>query len=255
MNTLRYLKRIGIDALRAPDWAFLAELQQFHMLHVPFENLDIGRGSEIHLDPAHLFEKIVVQRRGGFCYELNTLFGLLLRELGFDVTLVSARVYNDHGLLGPEFDHMALIVQLDRLFLVDVGFGNSFRKPLRLHDGIVRDISGDYWLEPLADNGDRFTLFQDQNGEKKPQYDFSTVPRDLGDYAEMCRYHQSSSDSMFTRKQICTIATPNGRVSLTNDFLTVTEGTKQRKFEIHSPEEFNQILKVHFGIVLEDGAG
>lgn len=251
MDIPNYLRRIGFDSVVRVDLDCLQYLQHCHMVSVPFENLDIEQGHEIRLDLQHLYDKIVTRRRGGFCYELNTLFGWLLSECGFDVTMLSARVYNEHGLLGPEFDHMTLLVKLDATYLVDVGFGNSFRQPLLVPDGSVRDISGRYWLKENEDGSGGYVLYQSRNGDDLKQYEFTMTPRDLDDYGEMCRYHQQSPESPFTRKALCTIATPNGRVSLTNDFLTVSEGTKQRKFMIHSREEWEHILQIHFGIELE----
>src|SRR5271157_4958068 len=75
----------------------------------------------IRLEPPLLYEKIVVRRRGGFCYELNGLFSQLLTALGFQVQMLSARVRRDDGGFGPEFDHMLLKVELEQPWLVDVG--------------------------------------------------------------------------------------------------------------------------------------
>ena len=85
-------------------------MHRAHLLAVPFENLDIHLGRPISLDQDALFGKIVTRRRGGFCYELNGLFALLLRELGFEVTLLSAGVARADGGFGPEFDHLTLLV-------------------------------------------------------------------------------------------------------------------------------------------------
>src|SRR5258706_4705129 len=125
LDVRAYLDRIG---QRGPTPANETTLRSLHLAHlrtVPFENLDIHLGRDIVLDETRLFDKIVRQKRGGFCYELNGLFAELLGELGFRVTLLSARVVND-GQVGPEFDHLALRVDLDRPWLCDVGFGDSF---------------------------------------------------------------------------------------------------------------------------------
>ena len=96
------------------------------MLTVPFENLDISLGREIVLDPERFVEKIVGQRRGGFCYELNGAFATLLAAAGFRVTLLSARVSNEEGIAGKEFDHLTLRIDLEDAWLADVGFGANF---------------------------------------------------------------------------------------------------------------------------------
>src|SRR6266540_1131840 len=105
MDIQAYLCRIHYRGGLAPTAAILRELHRAHLLTVPFENLDIHLGRPILLDQEALFDKIVTRRRGGFCYELNGLFALLLRELGFDVTLLSAGVAHADGGFGPEFDH------------------------------------------------------------------------------------------------------------------------------------------------------
>src|SRR3954468_6333227 len=132
MNVAAYLERIGYQGPRAPTAETLRRLHLAHLYAVPFENLSIHWGEPIELDDEALFEKIVVRRRGGFCYELNGLFAALLRALGFDVAMLSAGVGGSAGEFSPEFDHMALLITLGERWLVDVGFGDSFREPLRL---------------------------------------------------------------------------------------------------------------------------
>ena len=105
-----------------------------HLLAVPFEDLSIHANERIVLDVNALFDKIVRARRGGFCYELNGLFGALLQTLGFEVVMLSGGVMNPRGEFGPEYDHMALLVTLGERWLVDVGFGDCFREPLCLDE-------------------------------------------------------------------------------------------------------------------------
>ena len=128
-----YLDRIGYSGPLAPTADVLRDLHRAHMFSVPFENLDIALGREIVCDDDSFIRKIVEQRRGGFCYELNGAFARLLREFGFRVTLLSARVPREDGSYSPEFDHLALRVDLDEPWLADVGFGDSFLEPLLLN--------------------------------------------------------------------------------------------------------------------------
>src|SRR4051812_10193641 len=92
-----YLERIRYHGPLDPTAETLRRLQVAHLLSVPFENLSIHWGEPIELDDEALFEKIVVRRRGGFCYELNGLFATLLRALGFDVAMLSAGVEGSAG--------------------------------------------------------------------------------------------------------------------------------------------------------------
>ena len=185
LDVKAYLERIGYDGPVGPTAETLRRLHVAHLLAVPFENLSIHAGEPVVLDDAALFEKIVGRGRGGFCYEANGLFAALLRALGFDVAMLSARVYKDGAGFGPEFDHMALMVELEERWLADVGFGDSFREPLRVDErGEQRQGRGSYRVET---DGDRLVLARrDEGGGWRPQYSFTLAPHTFADYAEMC---------------------------------------------------------------------
>lgn len=260
MNLKTYLKRLNYSGLLAPTAETLAGLHQAHLLAVPFENLDIHLGRPIILDEAALYHKIVERRRGGFCYELNGLFAALLRELGFDVTLLSARVARESGGFGPEFDHLTLLVQLEERWLADVGFGEGFRKPLRLdepgeqvqemgHYRLSVDPTAEVRFAKTAEVYETRTLWErDETGQWQPQYQFSLQPRRLTDFAGMCRYHQTSPESHFTQKRICSLATPEGRVSLSEMRLILTENGRREERELSSQAEVESALREWFGV-------
>src|SRR4051794_25411559 len=124
LDTDAYLRRIAYEETLVSSTPALLGLHVAHLMAVPFENLDIHRGRPIVLDVDALYAKIVTRRRGGFCYELNSLFAALLREAGFTVSLLSAEVARDDGSLSPPFDHLALLVETEERWLVDVGFGD-----------------------------------------------------------------------------------------------------------------------------------
>lgn len=247
---MEYLDRIEIHNQLEPHYAFLAELQQSHLLHVPFENLDVINQRKIVLEPEMLFEKIVRNQRGGFCYELNGLFSQLLRTLGYQVKLLSAQVFDgEHDEFGPEFDHMTLLVEAGGPYLVDVGFGDSFRTPMPMPRGWVEDISGSYRIYHNPGNHEQVYELHRHNGHGwQPQYRFSTIPRQMADFESMCDYHQTSPESSFTQRTVVTRATLYGRVTLTENNLTVTEGNEKRMQPVSSAENFNQYLQEYFGI-------
>ena len=110
MNVPAYLDRIGYKGPTEVTSETLRSLHRRHLETVPFENLDISRSRPIVLDETRILHKIVEERRGGFCYELNSAFAALLRALGFQITLLSGRVARADGSDGPEFDHLALRV-------------------------------------------------------------------------------------------------------------------------------------------------
>ena len=250
MDVTAYLKRINYKGPLTPTADTLRHLQLAHLHSVPFENLSIHTGEPIVLNDSALFEKIVTRRRGGFCYELNGLFAALLRELGFDVKMLSAKVANATGELGPEFDHMALLVTLSERRLVDVGFGDSFREPLLLDDRTEQLQGGDTFRIDAV--GDHLVLMRRVNdGEWKTQYRFSLEPHVYADYAEMCRYHQTSPQSHFTQRRICSRATPDGRVTLSEMRLITTNGREKHERELADEREYGEVLRERFGIFMD----
>jgi N-hydroxyarylamine O-acetyltransferase len=250
MDVQTYLSRIGIVATSQPDVSFLRHLQKRHLLSVPFENLDISLGRPIRLFLPDMYDKVVNRRRGGFCYELNALFDWLLRECGYSTTLISARVRKPDGRFNPEFDHLALLVHLDQPDLVDVGFGDSCREPLPLDGTEVEDISGRYRVIADGEKPGGYLFQKELENEWLTQYQFTTIPRELHQFASMCEYHQTSPESTFTQKTVCTIATPTGRITLTKEHLTVTKNGHQQKVPIVSEEQFYDQIRRHFDIHL-----
>ncbi len=249
MDVRAYLDRIGYDGPLASTADTLRVLHRRHMLSVPFENLDIGRGREIVLDPERFVEKVVRQHRGGFCYELNGAFASLLESLGFRVTLLSARVANDQEVLSAEFDHLALRVDLEEAWLADVGFGDNFIEPLHLASYLEQqDPAGSF---RVIDAGARWRLEQRQmDGTWRLQYAFSLLPRLLSEFAGMCRYHQTSPDSHFTRNRICSLATSDGRITLSGMRLVVTSKGKKEEQTLATEADWHAALREHFGVIL-----
>jgi len=218
---------------------------------VPFENLDIHLGRPIVLDDEKLFRKIIEDCRGGFCYELNSVFAQLLRSLGFRVTMLSAGVMSESGSFGPNFDHMALMVEMEERWLVDVGFGDSFRLPLRLDQrGEQRHGQESFRIDL---EGENLTYLRLQDNQLNPQYRFTLQPRQLSDYAGMCHYHQTSPQSPFTRKRVCTLATPEGRITLSERRLITTSRDGRSERDLASDEEYRAILRDMFGVKITNG--
>jgi len=253
MNVTDYLTRIDYHGALEPTAATLRALQVAHLQHVPFENLDIARHRLFDLDPAALFDKIVAHHRGGFCYELNGLFALLLEQLGFTVTRLAARVVNKDGGLGPEFDHLTLQVQCpdvtSSLWLADVGFGDSFLEPLCFEEqGEQPDGLRAYRIEP--DEATRWVWEHDHDGTWTPQYRFDLQPRQLSDFAPMCVWQQTSPESSFTQRRVCTRAAPDGRITLSELRLITTVNGQRSERSISSEEEYQTVLRDQFGIVL-----
>lgn len=254
MLTSAYLDRIALRGPTDPSPETLRALHRAHMLAVPFENLDIYLGRPIHCDEERFIHKIVNERRGGFCYELNGAFAALLRSLGFQVTLLSARVaHANGGGYGPEFDHLTLRVDLEEPWLADVGFGDSFIEPLRLAPNIEQSQIGRVYR--LLEEEGIFHLEVKTNEVKpnddwKRQYSFTLQPRQLFDFAGMCTYHQTSPESHFTRQRICSRATPQGRITLSDLKRIETRDGRREERELSGEEQWRATLRDTFRINL-----
>jgi N-hydroxyarylamine O-acetyltransferase len=251
MDVQAYLNRIEYRGALEPKAEMLRQLHLGHLLHVPFENLSIHSQEPIVLSDTALFEKIVTRRRGGFCYELNGLFAALLRELGFEVAMLSAQVAGNQDEFSRDFDHMALMVALNnQRWLADVGFGDSFIEPLTLETGIEHE-QRDNRYRLFSDNQEHLVLEQALKDEGwKPQYRFSLRPYQYSDYAEMCTYHQTSPESHFTQKKICSRLTPDGRITLSDMRFIVTEDGVRTERQVKDEQEYAQVLRDQFGIVM-----
>ena len=248
MNFVEYLNRIGHSNkdLRT-DATTLSSLQRSHLLAVPFENLDIHWNRPIVLDPELFYKKIVGDGRGGFCYELNGVFNELLRHVGFQTRLISARVFNGSAH-GPEFDHAAIIVTIGgEEHLADVGFGAFSAEPLRfVLDEEQYDANGAFVIRHREDG--YFEVMKRDDGVWRSEYIFRNEERMLPEFEEMCNFQQYAPESHFRKGKLCSIMTPDGRKTLTeSSFIVTSNGTKSES-GLASDDEFYEILNREFGI-------
>jgi N-hydroxyarylamine O-acetyltransferase len=243
-----YLARIGVERPAKPDLDALRVLQRAHLGHVPFENLSIHLGEPVRLDDDGLIDKIVRRRRGGFCYEVNGAFALLLRDLGYDVAMHSARTWGGERY-GFPYDHLALVARLDGVpWLVDVGFGRFAHHPLRLDTTAEQaDPAGTFRIVPHENPAGPPDL--DVIGDEGPQYRLDQRPYELSDFGPGCWYHQTSPESPFTRAPLCTRLTDDGRVTL-SDHTLIRTGPDGREERTVTDEEALQVYRDDFGIVL-----
>ncbi|WP_308427632.1 arylamine N-acetyltransferase family protein [Streptomyces albospinus] len=243
---LRYLRRIGAERPVVPDAEALRRLHLSHLRAVPFENLSIHLGEEIVLAEGPLLEKIVGARRGGFCYELNGAFAVLLRALGYEVALLSARVFGPDGI-GIPYDHLALRVQTPTgPWLADVGFGRHSHYPLLLDS-----------REDQADPGGVFRIEETTEGDLDvlrvgvPQYRVEQRPRTLADFEVGCWWNCTSPRSHFTRSLVCSRLTGTGRVTLSGRTLLITGADGAREERELGGAEVLPAYRSHFGITLD----
>ncbi len=255
MNTAAYLERIHHTRHVEPDVNTLRELQLAHLQSVPFENLDIGLKRVIQINEPDIWNKLIVNKRGGFCYELNGLFAWLLKQIGFEVTYLNARVFNSKGDLGIDFDHLALLVGIphqSKRWLVDVGFGDSFNEPLSFEER-GEQVKG-LRAYRLEQNSAGYVVWQRNfDGIWERQYFFDLQPHKFPEeYEAACHYHQTSPASSFTRRSIISKATPDGRISLEAERVIITTNGQRTERPLHNKDEFHQLLKTHFDITLSE---
>lgn len=235
-----------------------------HLETVPFENLSIHLGEEIVLEEKRLLDKVVGARRGGFCYELNGAFGALLGALGFDVTLLAARVYGEEGRLGIPFDHLGLRVRTvdGGDWLADVGFGTHSHYPLAFGDRAEQaDPGGSFRVVEAGPDaagvrgvgGRREAEDLDVIRDGRPQYRLEVRPRVLGDFVTGAWWHSTSPTSHFVRSLVCSRVTEDGgRITLSGRSLTVTaaDGAKEVS-QLATDEEVLALYRERFGIELD----
>ncbi|MDN3355964.1 arylamine N-acetyltransferase [Actinomadura sp. DC4] len=237
-----YLTRIGAERPSRPDAEALRVLHLRHQLTVPFENLSIHLGEDIVLEPGALVAKVVDRRRGGFCYELNGAFATLLAALGYEVSLLAARVFGENGL-GIPHDHLALRVGP---WLADVGFGGHTHYPLRLEErGDQVDPGGVFRLAETPD-GD-LDVFKDGQA----QYRLEPRPRELRDFRAGCWWHRTSPESHFTRSLVCSLLTESGRTTLSGRNLVRTVDGARSEEPLGDDAEVLAAYRSVFGVTLE----
>ncbi|MGW0905458.1 arylamine N-acetyltransferase family protein [Streptomyces sp. NPDC002853] len=247
-TTDAYLRRIGAQRPAAPTARALHDLHLAHLRAVPFENLSIHLGEDIDLTEDSLVAKVVGARRGGFCYELNGAFAALLTALGYQVTLLQARVYDAEGRPGIPYDHLALHVRTsdDEELLADVGFGTHSHFPLVYGErGDQQDPGGTFRVTETPE-GDL-----DVSRDGKAQYVVDRRPRALGDFTVGAWWHRTSPRSHFTRSLVCSMLTETGRITLSGRTLTTTESGQRHTAELATDTDVLDAYATHFGIGLK----
>lgn len=243
-----YLRRMGLQDTPPLDSSELRRVHYHHLLTVPFENLSIHANESIVLSDETLVEKIVGRHRGGFCYELNGAFSWLLTALGYPNYFVSAEVAHSDGTYSPPHDHMAVLVDAPIPLLADVGFGDSFRYPLKLLPDTIQEEPGAAYRFVL--DGDKYVLHRKiLDGPWTPQFRFTLQPYRYSDFQDMCDFHSKSPDSHFRKEPMATLATPEGRITVSaHKFIETSLTGLRREMPVASDADFDTILERCFNI-------
>jgi N-hydroxyarylamine O-acetyltransferase len=245
-----YFRRIGFDGPGRPDLGTLAAIHALHAAAIPFEGIDPLIGRPVPLDLASLQAKLVLSRRGGYCFEHNTLFKAALDAIGFDVTVLAGRVAwaGDGAPLGAR-THMLLIVDLpEGPYLADVGFGaHLLDAPLRFTPDIEqRTASALYRIEH---EGQDFALAARHGDRWRRAYVFDLTPQLPADCAVANWYTSTHPESLFTKVLIAERLCPEVRRNLVNTWLTERwrDGRVEERI-LASAAELGQVLEQLFDI-------
>ncbi|MER5490968.1 arylamine N-acetyltransferase [Streptomyces sp. NPDC002490] len=240
-----YLDRIAAQRPATADLEGLRGIQSRHLYSVPFENLGYHLGEEIHMDERSV-DKVVIERRGGGCYELNPALSHLLTALGYEVSLMPGRVWIKGELTAP-LCHLALKVRLEgRAWLVDVGFGRNSRFPLDLGTRDPQtDPHGEYRIVPARDGG------SDVSANGALQYRVYDVPCSVADFGPTLWWYRTAPDSPFLQNLFCSLPTDGGRVTLKGDRFTEVVGDERYTRRLLDEAEVREVYGKRFGITLE----
>jgi N-hydroxyarylamine O-acetyltransferase len=212
MHIDHYLRRIGLTAPPRADLQGLAALHRAHLLALTFENIDVQLGRPLGTGIAAAYDKIVERGRGGWCYEMNGVFGWALGELGFAVTRLSGTVRRE--ILGDRLNGNHLVLRVDLpegRFLADVGFGDGPRDPIALVPGVFRCAGFDFEL--IRVDAEWWRLINHPRGGA-PSFDVTLAPADEALLAAKCRYLQTSPESGFVQNLVLQRHVPHGLETL-----------------------------------------
>ena len=245
-----YFKRIGFTGTAKADLATLTALHRHHLLAVPYENLDIHLGRALTLDLAHIFDKIVQQRRGGWCYEMNGLFAWALREIGFDVQMLGSRVGSPAQGGDADLDHLILEVTVENEpWLADVGFGNGLLEPIPLRVGTYQQ---GFWEFQLSEETAEQRWFFHNQPHGGSGFGFMRQVRPYASFARRCYELQTWPESGFVRATVCHRHTGNALITLRGAVLkeVTAQGVVERILNNHN--DYAQVLAQQFDLHLDE---
>lgn len=248
-----YLQRLGVDAGEGPSLALLQQLQRAYVQTIPYENLDVLGGKGISLDPARLFHKIIAGRRGGYCFELNTLFGWLLRQIGFDLEFHMGRAWLRDPQAVPPRNHGTHVVLVEgHKMIADVGFGGRApRRPLDL-SGIGQVVDdGDALDEPLRiiEAGEYGVMIQRRvAGIWSNQFSLEPIAAHAADLEVANHFQSTASTSHFRHHLFVGLFRRDGRDGLFDTQLSRRRGGETTITTLTSGDQLAETLDQVFGI-------
>jgi N-hydroxyarylamine O-acetyltransferase len=255
MKLQHYLDRITYAGSVEPSFTTLAALQEAHVCSVPFENLDVQLSRPLSIRIEEAYEKIVVNSRGGWCYEQNGLFGWALSEIGFDVIRIAASVMRDQRGKVSEASHLCLLVKVPESkikYLADVGFGGSMIRPIALKEGQYYQPPFKLGLERLDDH---YWRFWESLGDGKFSFDFTEEPACELSLEKKCAFLQTDSSSGFVLNLVAQLRSREQHCMLRGRVFSVTKQGATESKTVDSPEALVSMLSSKFHLNVHDVAG
>ena len=251
MDVNLYLRRIGVDHTPAPTAESLALLQSEHLMHVPYENMDILWNRPIVLEKQALYEKIVLKNRGGYCFELNELFGHLLRALGFVVTDLFGRFLKGEPTI-PMRRHHVLLVTVpgeETQHICDVGVGSgSPTWPVKLVEG-EEQKQADGLYRFTIDSFLGWVLEEFKHEQWGPIYSFTLEPQLPVDFTAASFFCEKSPESIFNKEEMLSLRRPGGgRITLDGSAFRIFSETGVTEEIITDPAAKAARIAQWFGI-------
>jgi N-hydroxyarylamine O-acetyltransferase len=250
MDLGAYFARIAFTSGFGPDLETLTALHCLHANAIAFENLDVQFGKTLTTDVAPAYEKLVMRRRGGWCYEQNGVFGWALGEIGFDVVRVSAGVNREVGGDAQLGNHLCLLVTLEGcLWLADVGFGGSLKGPLRVEAAGRRDAPYDIGLKRAPDD---YWRFWESDGGEPISFDFRAASADEAHLSAKCAELQQSPASPFVQNLVVQRRQGEKHICLRGRVLSETRANVRRVMQ--TPRELVETLRTRFELDAPEAA-
>ena len=245
LDLAAYLRRIAYDGPVRADLETLDALHEAHVNGVPFENLDVHAGRPMSLSLEAAYEEIVGQGKGGWCYEMNAVFGWALSEIGFDVMRLGAGVRRE--ALGEDAmgNHLALLVRLDRDYLADVGFGSTQVSAIPLEEGVTNHAPV---RMAMARTGDGYWRLHEGGPGATFSYDFRAEPADEAQLAARHDWQISDPNSIFYKTMTAKIRRGTRHVTLRGRVLDTQVPGRSEQRILDTPDEVSEVLDEVFGL-------
>ena len=239
-----YFERIGFTGQPSVDLNTLINLQRQHLFSIPYENLDVQLGRLPDLDINRIYAKIVEQRRGGWCYEMNGMLQWALEQIGFDVMRISGGVLRAERGDDALGNHLVLCVQLEEPWIVDVGLGDGPIGPYPLKSHAAEQQGFCYQLEQVED----YWRFRNHPASSAGSFDFYYRQADENLFVEKCHWLSTATDSPFVQNLVCQLAVPGGYDTQVGRVAKRITSAGKQEHLINSADELVESLLQRFGL-------